>query len=430
MKLESSTRKELHNFIILWLTQSLSSWGSAMTNYGLIVWLYRQNGSALETAMLSVCSYTPYIIVSIFAGALSDRWNKKTIMLACDSFAAICTVTVLVFLQIGMLQTWHLYILNALNGLMNTIQQPAADVTVSILTPKKHYQKVSGMRSFSNSLVSIATPVAASALLAFTNIQTIIVFDLLTFGIAFLSLLCFIKIPALPHSETAKKSVLCLAKDGLRYLRCNRGILDLILFLAAINLIASVYHAALPPMLLSRNGGMTAAMGTVNAVTGAAMLIGSIASVLLPAPKSRVRMIHNALLISMSTENFFLAFGRSIPLWCIGAVFGWVCIPIMTANMDALMREYIPLQLQGRVYAARNTLQFFTIPIGYLFGGFLIDYFFEPLMQTQLSGSFLLHLFGTGKGTGAALLFLLLGFTGIAVCLIFRHDKNIWKLEQ
>lgn len=138
--------KELYYFIILWLTQSLSSLGSAMTNFALVIWSYQQYGSALQTALLAVCSYVPYVLVSIFAGALSDRWNKKMCMLFCDTFAAVFSCVVLLLLQMGQLEVWHLYFLNALIGLMNTVQQPAAEVTISLLTPKKHYQKVSGMR--------------------------------------------------------------------------------------------------------------------------------------------------------------------------------------------------------------------------------------------------------------------------------------------
>lgn len=86
--------KELHSFLVLWLTQSLSSLGSSMTNFALVIWSYQQQGSALKTAMLSICSYAPYIMVSIFAGAFSDKWNKKGTMLVCDSIAAICTIIV------------------------------------------------------------------------------------------------------------------------------------------------------------------------------------------------------------------------------------------------------------------------------------------------------------------------------------------------
>lgn len=80
--------KELRSFLILWSTQSFSTLGSSMTGFALIIWSYQQQGSALSTALLSVCSYVPYVIMSIFAGALSDKWDKKVTMLVSDSFAA------------------------------------------------------------------------------------------------------------------------------------------------------------------------------------------------------------------------------------------------------------------------------------------------------------------------------------------------------
>lgn len=421
--------KELRSFLILWSTQSFSALGSSMTSFALIIWSYQRQGSALTTAMLSVCSYAPYVVMSIFAGALSDRWNKKLTMLLSDSFAALCTVATLILLQSGQLQIWHLYALNAMNGLMSTVQRPASDVANSILIPKQYYQMTSGMRSFSNSLVNILTPVLAAALLALAGIRTVLLFDLATFAVAFLALLLFVKIPKLQNENEKKETVLRSARAGLRYLKDNRGILNLILFLAAINFTASVYSAALPAMLLSRAGGGEAALGAVNAVTGIALLIGSLLSSLLPAPKSRVRVIINSLIVSMSTENFFLALGRSTPLWCIGAVTGWILIPLMSANMDVLFRNHIPLAMQGRVFSVRNTLQFFTIPIGYFLGGGLVDGVFEPFMAARPAQSLLLTLFGSGKGSGAAFLFFILAFTGIVTCLVFMKDRHIWGLE-
>ena len=427
MNLIKTTFKELKYFLILWSTQALSQLGSSMTNYALIVWSYTAKGSALTTALLSVCSYAPYVIMSVFAGSLSDKWNKKITMLVSDTFAALCTISIFVLLKTDRLEIWHLYCLNALNGLMNTVQQPASDVAITFLTPKKHYQKVSGLRSFSNALISILTPIIATAVLSFANLQTIIYIDLFTFVIAFISLTFFVKIPEYKADKNTD-SFLTLTKSGLTYLKQNRGILDLILFLACINLIASIYNAAFPAMILSKENGGEIALGTVNAFIGAATLIGSVIASIMPTPKSRVRVICNTLLIAMSTENFFLAFGKTLPLWCIGGILGWLCIPIMNANMDVLFRERIPVQMQGRVYAARNTFQFFTIPLGYILGGFLVDRVFEPFMEKN-SSIILSALFGTNKGSGAAFLFLFLAFAGIAICIVFRKDKNIWKLE-
>ena len=99
------------------------------------------------------------------------------------------------------------------------------------------------------------------------------------------------------------------------------------------------------------------------------------------------------------------------------------------ANLEAVNRLNIPIEIQGRVFAARNSFQFFTIPLGYFMGGALVDQVFEPIMATQTDG-LLVQLFGTGKGSGAAFLFAVLWLMGIAVCLIFRADKHIWKLEE
>lgn len=422
--------KELKHFLILWSTQSLSTLGSSMTSFALIIWSYQEQGSALTTALLSVSSYVPYVVMSIFAGALCDKWNKKITMLVSDSFAALSTVVILILLQTGRLEIWHLYCLNAFNGLMNTVQGPAADVTISLLSPAKHYQKVSGMRSLSNSLVSILTPVIATTILTLFSIQAVIVFDLITFATAFCSLLFLVKIPKMKEENSQKETVLQSAKTGLRYLKDNRGILDLILFLAAINLTASIYNAAFPAMVLSREGGGDIALGIVNAIKGLALLAGSLIASLLPKPNSRVRIICNTLFFSMSTENLILAFGHTLPIWCIGVTLGWLMIPIMNTNMDVLFRNHIPISMQGRVFAARNSLQFFTIPIGYLLGGILVDKIFEPFMASQQPGSIFSIVFGMGKGSGAAFVFFVLWIIGVMTCLIFRKDPHIWELEQ
>lgn len=421
---------ELHTFIILWLTQSFSGLGSAMTGYALVIWSYQQEGKALMTAMLMVCSYAPYVLLSIFAGALSDRWNKKVTMLVCDAIAAMTSVAVLLLLITGRLEIWHLYIINFINGLMNTVQQPASEVAVTRILPARFYQRVGGLRYFSNSINSILTPVIATAVLTFAGMKFVIAFDLFTFLIAFITLLFFIKIPEDGKVEEKKEKLIESVKGGIAYLMKNRGIFDIILFLSAINLTASMYNAAFPALVLSINGGSESALGIVNTTVGITTLLGSLIASLSKTPKSRVRVICNSLLFSMSIENFTLALSQNVGVWCFGAFCGWIVIPLMSTNLDAIMRTKIPVDIQGRIYAARNTFQFFTIPVGYFAGGLLVDKVFEPLMAHQSEGSILVKAFGSGKGSGAAALFFILAIMGIVTCLVFRRDKHIWKLES
>jgi len=420
---------EMRGYLALWLTQMISGLGSAMTSYALVIWSYTQQGSALATALLMVCSYTPYVICSVFAGALTDRWNKKKIMLWCDALAALCTLAVLALLKAGALRVWHLYIVNAFSGLMNTVQQPASEVATTAMLPPKFYQKVGGLRYLSSSLQSILTPIFATAVLGLWGMDAVIALDLGSFLIAFLVLLCIISIPETP-AEGQKESVLKSTAGGVRWLREHTGIFHLMLFLAGINLVASMYNAAFPAMMLSKPEAGEQAMGTVNAVIGLSTLVGSILASLLKAPKSRVKTIWYCLMVSMCTENIALAFGKSLPVWCFGAALGWILIPWMNANLDTVNRLNIPVEIQGRVFAARNSFQFFTIPVGYLLGGFLVDQVFEPLMASRSADGFLAKCFGCGKGSGASFLFAFLWLMGIGVCLLFRGDRHIWKLEK
>lgn len=62
-------------------------------------------------------------------------------------------------------------------------------------------------------------------------------------------------------------------------------------------------------------------------------------------------------------------------------------------------------------------------------GGILVDEVFEPIMAMQ-NNKLLTWLFGSGKGSGCALFFLVLAFIGVGVCLYFTNNKHIKALAE
>lgn len=415
-KVKKNELFELRDFLILWSTQSVSQLGSSITTFALTLWLYEKTGSSLSTAALTICSYAPYVLMSIFAGALTDRFDKKKTMLGCDVFAVICTIMVFILFRTDRLMVWHLYVLNAISGLMNTVQQPASEVAMTLIIPEQYYQKTSGLRSLSRSLISILNPLIATALYSFAGLNGVVAFDVGSFMVAFVALLFFIRIPE--NKSDKRESVLHLAKEGLAFLKENPLIMTLILFMSGVNLVASAFDATLPGYVLPNPKGGSAVLGIVTACAGVAMIIGSLIVSVLPKPKNRAKVIYLTMLFSLGTENFILAFSREPVLWCIGQMIGWVLVPVMSANLDVILRTAIPVELQGRVYACRNTLQFFTIPIGLFLGGFMVDHICEPFMSKNSDLPILKTLFGTGKGSGAALMMLVLGVSGCFICII------------
>lgn len=409
-------RPVLLDFYLLWSTQSLSQLGSSITSFALTLWLYETTGSALSTAALTICSYAPYVAMSIFAGALTDRFDKKKTMLVCDVLAALCTVVVFILYRTGSLAVWHLYAINVFSGLMNTVQGPASDVSMTLIVPKEHYQKLSGLQSLSRSVNSVLNPLIAAALYSLAGLDLVIGLDLLSFVIAFVVLAGFIRIPE--TARTVKESTLKLAKEGLLFLKKTPMILTLILFMSGVNLISSAFNATLPAYIIPNPRGGTNVLGFVTSAAGVAMILGSLMVSVLPKPKDRVRVVYLTMLISLGTENFILALTRLPVFWCLAQAIGWVLIPVMSANLEVILRSTIPVELQGRVYACRNTLQFFTIPIGLFLGGLMVDQVCEPFMAAHGYMEVLTFLFGSGKGSGAALMLFILGITGSLLCLI------------
>ena len=420
--------RELKTFLVLWSTQSLSQLGSAMTGFALTLWLYEKTGSALGTALLSICSYGPYVLMSVFAGTLCDRWDKKRTMLVCDALAACCSAAVLVLLRLDALRPGHLYVLNVVTGLMNTVQSPAGDVAMTLITPRAQYQRASALRSFSGSLVTLLHPVLAAALFALAGMEGVILVDLATFAAAALALALFVPIPAAGPDRTGGQSLLSSARAGLAWLRQNGLILTLILFMAGVNFVASAFDAALPAYVLSSPKGGERALGAVSSCAGLATLAGSLLAAALPPPKDRVRVIWRTALFSLGTENLILAFAGTPVWWCLAQIAGWSVVPVMNANLDVILRGTIPPAIQGRVYACRNTLQFFTIPLGLFAGGFLTDRVCGPL--TADPDGALARLFGAGGAPGPALTMFLLGALGVAVCLAFRRPMGKYTYKE
>ncbi len=416
MKTKDKKENSLKNFYVLWSTQSLSQLGSSITAFALTLWLYEKTGSALSTAALTICTYAPYVLMSIFAGALTDRFNKKKTMLVCDTLAALCTLTVFLLYKTGSLAIWHLYLINAVSGLMNTVQQPASEVMMTLIVPKDRYQKTSGLQNLSRSLNSVLNPVIATALYSLAGLDMVIAVDLTSFVVAFVALAGFIRVAEV--KKESKEKTLTLAKEGLAFLKSKPMILTLILFMSGVNLVASAFNATLPAYVIPNPKGGSAMLGVITSASGLAMIVGSLLVSFLPKPKDRVKMIYITMLISLGSENFILAFAREPYLWVLAQVIGWILVPVMSTNLEVILRNSVPVDIQGRVYACRNTFQFFTIPIGLFLGGFLVDHVCEPFMKRQGYREILTILFGSGKGSGAALMMFILGIVGSSMCLV------------
>ena len=116
------TKNKMYYFMIFFISQMVSELGTSMTGFATVIWMYSNSGQVMSASLLAICSTVPYLVVSLFGGAVADKMNKKKIMLICDSIAATGSVILLSCYILGCLQLWVLCLVNVINGFMNAFQ--------------------------------------------------------------------------------------------------------------------------------------------------------------------------------------------------------------------------------------------------------------------------------------------------------------------
>ncbi len=423
--------KNFRKYIVLWLSQSISGLGSSMTGFALVLWAYGQSQSAMSVSLMSFCNYVPYIFLSLFVGGFIDRHRKKTIMLAADSIAAVGSLSVLALLLTGQLAIWHIYVVNVIVGATNAFQQPASAVATGRLVPKDKISNVSGMNSFSQNLITVFNPMLAAFFFAVGGLPLILMIDLASFVVAFCVLLFYISIPE-QIEERKHSAPFAGVAQGFAFLKEERGIFYIMLTMALINFFSRLtYENILSPMILARSAGSSMTLGTVNAFMGIGGIVGGVIVSVKKESRRKATTIYAAAALSFLFGDLMMAAGKNVFWWSIAATAASLPIPFIMANQNAILYRKIPTAMQGRVFAVRNAIQYSTIPVGIILGGYLADYVFEPFMGSGsgLAGS-LEKIVGNGPGSGMAVMFLCTGICGFAISLASCFNREIKKLNR
>ena len=422
---------ELKNFYIFSLGQFVSQFGSKLSSYGFILWAYKESNSVLTTSLLGACYLVPEIFFSFIAGGISDSWNKKSIIILSDTMAGFLSLLVLMLFSFDILEVKHLYIINFLLGIGDAFQNPASEVVISIIVSKENYIKTRGIRSFFNSFITIFVPICSVAIYSFSGLKYILIVDLLTFLFALLTLIFLVYIPEIKSLKEENINIFKQCIAAIKYIFYRKDILALIYFMGFINFIAGMYNTALAPMILSRTGNNDIQLGIVTSSIGISGLLGSLIVQKFPQPKKRVPLMANIMIFSFLICNILLGVGRNYIWWTIAVLAGHFFVPLLLANMEYFMRTKVPLEVQGKVFSARNTIQYATLPIGNLLCGILADNFFEPYMLGRGYGQEFFHYFtGEGSGSGLALMYIFLGLIGFIGSFLFKKNKNFNKLDE
>ncbi len=405
--------KGMKDFLILWSGQLFSLLGTSMSAFALTIWAWQVSGTATALAMVGFFHFLPCLVFSPLAGALVDRWDRKTVMILSDACSGLATIIIYILLVSGKLQIWHLYVGAAWSGIFQSLQFPAFSAAISMLVPKEHYARTTGLSSMTESGIYILSPVLAGALVGFIGVKGVLMLDMAALLIA-VSTIALVKIPQPEKTNTEKASLWQDSLFGFKYIWQRKPLLGLLSVFVLSNLFGTLGQMVYAPMILSRTGDNQIILGAAQSFFGIGGVVGGLLIGIWGGPKRKAMGIIIGLSGSSLLGALFFGIGNSLLWWGIGGLLVSIFGSISHASSQSIWMSKVAPECQGRVFSCRRFIAQCISPVAMLLSGPLADKCFEPLMMNP-TGFFSLcaPLVGTGKGAGMALMMLVFGLFGM-----------------
>jgi len=419
-------------FTIVWLGQIVSVLATNMSGFALTIWAFEKTGSATVLGIVQLCFSLPFLLISPFAGAMVDRYNRKLMMMISDLGAVLATAGLLILNAAGRLEIWHMCAASVIFGLSGTFQWPAYMAAISTMVPKEQYGRANGMMSLIDSGPAVFSPIMAGVLLPVIGLTGILVIDVVTFFLAIGALLIVhVPQPELTREgQAGRGSLMKEAAYGFKYIFARRSLLSLLLVFLCLNLVGGLSQSLFAPMVLLRTDNNSASLGAVQSAFAVGGVVGGLIVSAWGGFKKRIRGMMIGWCLYALFGLILFGLGRSLPMWIPVAFLAAINFPLTQSASNSIWQAKVAPDVQGRVFSARRLIAWLVDPIMPIASGLMADYVMEPAMNTNtaLARTFG-GLVGTGPGSGMALLFVISGLLYLSVAAAAWFIPTIRNVE-
>ncbi len=361
-------------FFIIWTGQAFSLFGSQVIQFALIWWLTIETGSAVVLAGAAIMAFLPQVLLTPFAGALVDRWNRRVTMIAADTSIALVTVVLILLFALGWIEFWHIYIAMFLRSTGAAFHFPAFLASTSLMVPKEHLTRIGGLNQALQGAMNIVAPPVAAVLIAVIPMHGILVVDVVTAMVAVGALLAVV-IPQPPPSPT-RESVISDMREGFRFLRGWRAALLMIGIAMGINFVLAPAVSLIPIFVVNHFHGGAGEFAALESLLGVGMIVGGVVLGVWGGFKKKVRTVVMGLSL-MGVGSLGLA---AVPAdMFVAALVAIFLLAFMMAMVNgtllAVLQATIPPGIQGRVFALLNSGSMAMMPIGLAVAGPIAELF-------------------------------------------------------
>ena len=406
-------KRKFHRFLLLWAGELVSSIGSGLTSFGLGVYVFRQTGSAADMALVSLLAFLPTLLLSVPAGVLADRYDRRLLMMVGDGCSALGILYIFFCMQTGGASLTQICIGVTVSSVFSSLLEPAYRATMSDILEQADYSRASGLVSLAGSARYLVSPVLAGILLTVSDIRLLLILDMGTF---FLTVTCTGVVRHGLESKAAahKEAFFTLLKEGWQAVTEKRGVLLLILVSSVMTcFMGGAFQILAEPMILAFSDSAT--LGICETICASGMLVSSLFLGIRGIRKGYVKTLSLSLAIAGAA---MVSFGlrENLILICASGFGFFAMLPFANNSLDYLVRTNIAEELQGRAWGLIGFLSQIGYVVAYSLSGLLADGVGDRLQ--------------TGVGRGSAAVIMASGALLGGMALAIYPIKAVRELER
>lgn len=353
------------NFRLYFLGMCASTLGIWIQNTALPWLAYSLTGSPWLLGLVSALQFTPALLFSLFAGALTDRLNKKRLLLFTQAASLAVTLFLAFWVATGRIQYWQLLLATGALGLINSLDMPARQAFLQELVEGEAVLNAVSLNAALFNLSRALGPALAGVIMRFWSLWACFFVNSLSFG-AVLLCLFFIHPKAGVSIENAKRGIFSGTAEGLKFIAADRGLLIPLLITGVVSSFGS-NHSVLAPVLAAETlkldeGGY----GLFLSFLGLGAFLGAMLTAVLKETKNWL-LYGFPLLCALS-----LIFSGSVSAYTSAAVSFALTGFFFTAfqsGANARLQLTADRAFLGRVMSAYTLAYAGTLPLGSLFAG-------------------------------------------------------------
>jgi hypothetical protein len=359
------------DFSVLWIGMTVSMIGDGIY-YIAIAWqVYDLSNTPAALAVVGIAWSLPQVLFTLASGVLSDRLDRRKVMIAGDLIRLVALSTICVLSVTDNVTIPLLIVLVAVYGTGQAVFQPSFNAIVPMIVPADLLVQANSLAQFVRpAAMSIAGPVLGGLLIGAFGPGWAFGVDALTFGFSALMIL-FIRTEGRAARDAEERtSPWQDLIDGIRFVRSERWLLVGLLG-AMVSLLAAwgPWETLVPFVVRNDLGGSATDLGLVYGAGGvaslaAALIVGQRGTL----PRKAITTMYWAWAIALFA---MVGIGIAHAVWqaMLVAVVSESSLTVLIVIWYTLMQRLVPQELLGRVSSLDWMMTTAGVPLSFAIVG-------------------------------------------------------------